>query len=331
MEDLPYEAAVLEVVGGEGEPVGLVQLADRVDAVPIGGDQLVAPEKIARHRSEALVLEPPERGAMPLDAVEHHPSRNPRGRHRPVEDARPPAVPPERESDAVEAAARLQEAEIEARDVPTDDEVRVVLRDPGEKGVDHRGFVRETVHRGLAVSGDETRRRRLGRIGAGVHEEYRFRPPSRPRPALSPRRVRRPRAPSGPPSGARSRSGPRVVSAYRDGPEPFAAIVPVESRGLDVERDGAKGRPAVTRPDPRIDELEEPLAPLRASVEDHGAGDEPLHEEPVGGPDVGFVQPGIRAVAECLELALRPEIEGVDGLAGEGCELHLPPAHSGRR
>ena len=111
VEDRPYEPAVLEVVGGEGEPVGLVELANRVYAVPVRRDELVAPEEIARDRPEALVLESPEGGAVSLDAVQHHPPRDPRGRHRAVEDARPPVVPAEGELDAVEAAARLEETQ----------------------------------------------------------------------------------------------------------------------------------------------------------------------------------------------------------------------------
>ena len=131
---------------------------------------------------------------MPFDAVQHHPPRDPRGRHRAVEDACAPAVPAERESDAVEAAARFQEAEIEAGDVPADDEVRVVLRDPGEEGAEDRGFVREAVHGDRAVSGRKAERGRPAPAGHGVHEENRFRPSFRRRIRLARRRrARRPR------------------------------------------------------------------------------------------------------------------------------------------
>ena len=327
VEDLPHEAAVLEVVGGEGEPIGLVQLADRVDPVPLGSDELVAAEKLARHRPEALVLESPERGAVPLYAVQHHPPRDPRGRHRAVEDAGPPAVASEREPDAVEAAARLQEAEIEAGDVPADDEVRVVLRDPGEQRPEDRGFVREAVHRSGGVSGRETERGWLGRpAGPGVDEEHGFRPLG-PRACAGGCHARGIRAFRCHSSGSR----PRRTAAHRDGPEPLVAVGPVEPRGLDVEGDGAKDRPALAGPHPGVDVFHEPLAALRPPLQDHGAGHETLHQEPVRGPHVGFVDLDFRPLAKRLELASRAEVEGVDGVSGEGRERYLPPPDPGGR
>ena len=344
VEDRPYETAVLEVVGGEGEPVGLVELANRVDAVPVRVpvrcDELVAPEEIARDRPEALVLEPPERGAVSLDAVQHHPPRDPRGRHRAVEDARPPAVPAEGELEAVEAAARLEETQVEAGDVPADDEVRVVVRDPGEEGAEDRGLVGEKVHRRRAASHRETEEGRPGRrIGPGVDEEDGLRPFVPGRSSFSRSRFRpRCRTVSGTVSGARGRAlagggrlrpGPRVGAAHRDRPELLPAVVPVEPRGLDVERHGAKARAAVPGAHPGVDVLDEPLAVLRASGEGHGSGHEALHEEAIGGPHIGLVELGPAPLAERLELALGAEVEGVDGGPVEGRERYLAPPDAG--
>ena len=346
VEDLPHEAAVLEVVGGEGGAVGLVQLADRFDPVPLGGDELVAAEQLAGHRPEALVLESPERGAVPLDAVQHHPPRHPRGRHLTVEDARATAVAPEREADAVEAATRLQEAKVEARDVPADDEVRVVVRDPGEEGAEDRGLVGETVHRRRAASGRETEEGRPGRrIRPGVGEEDGLRPFLPGRSSFSRSRFRFrfrslswPRTVSDTVSGVRGRAfagggrlrpGPRGRAAHRDRPELLPAVVPVEPRGLDVERHGAKARPALPGPHPGVDVLDEALAGFRPPVEHHRTGDEAFHQEPVGGPHVGLVDLRFRTLPKCLERPPGTEVEGIDGGPVEGREGYLAPPDAG--
>ena len=339
LEDRPHETAVLEVVGGEGEPVGLVELADRVEPasvrapvrLPIGRDELVAPEELAGDRPEALVLESPERGAVSFDAVQHYPPRDARGRHRPVEDARPPTVPAKGEVDAVQAAARLEEAQIEAGDVPADDEVRVVVRDPGEEGVQDRGLVGEMVDRGRAAAGRKTEERwPVRRSGLGVDEKdglhwfvtgwppiscfrFRFRLRSRGR-ALAGR--------------GRFRPGPRVRAAHRDRPELLLGVVSVEPGGLDVERHGAKARAGVAGPHPGVDVLDETLAALRPAVEHHRPGDEAFHQEPVGGPHVGFeyLRPG--PLSKRFEGPPGMEVEGIDGHPAEGREGDLAAPHA---
>ena len=125
--------------------------------------------------------------------------------------------------------------------------------------------------------------------------------------------------------------GPRVAAAHRDRPELLVAIFSIEPRGLDIERDAAKGRSIVAGPHPGVDELDEPLAALRVSVEAHRSGHEPLHQEPIDRPDVGFVEIEARPLAERFELALRPEVEGVDRGPGKRREGYLLPPDPGWR
>ena len=52
-------------------------------------------------------------------------------------------------------------------------------------------------------------------------------------------------------------------------------------------------------------------------LQDHRTGHETFHQEPVRGPHVGFVDLGLAPLAECLELAPRAEVEGVDRGPGQ--------------
>ena len=125
------------------------------------------------------------------------------------------------------------------------------------------------------------------------------------------------------------RRGPRDPSAHRDRPEPLIGVRPVEPGGLDVEGDEAKVRPEVAGPHPGVNVLDEAIAAFRMPLEDHRAGHETFHQEPVRGPHVGLVDLGLAPLAECLELAPRAEVEGVDGGPGQGREGDLPAPDPG--
>ena len=109
----------------------------------------------------------------------------------------------------------------------------------------------------------------------------------------------------------------------------------VESRGLDVQRNPPQRPPIVVAPDRGVAHLQESRSPSHLAARRESRRHESLHEVAIGGLEVGFAgrdAPGAKEVACRRQVALAPEVEGVDGYAFEGREVEraAPARYAGQ-
>ena len=109
----------------------------------------------------------------------------------------------------------------------------------------------------------------------------------------------------------------------------------VEPCRLDVERDPPQRGAEVVAPQRGVAHLEVAGALHRLASRREARGHEALHEEAVGGLQVGLEgrdAPAAKQVAGLHQIALAPEVEGVGGRTGEGREVErAPPARYVRK
>ncbi|SAK97708.1 hypothetical protein AWB82_07155 [Caballeronia glebae] len=143
VEDLGNELAVVQVVARERGFVFAKPPLDLVHARIRAVDRLAFAQQRPRDVFQTERRKIPRRRAQRLDAVDHEPSRD---RNEPVIAVHAvlapfgrAAVAAERERHAVVVGVSLENAQVELHDIPADDRVRIVSRDPRDEPAQHVG------------------------------------------------------------------------------------------------------------------------------------------------------------------------------------------------